>query len=383
MPERGAWTEACLGDLISLEYGSALQSEVRTGQGYPVIGSSGHCGRHDKALIDGPSIVVGRKGTVGSITWTDEPSWPIDTVYWVNPRQALNLRWLYWRLQSLGLKRMEASTGVPGLNRGDAYLANVAVPPEPEQRRIAEILNALDDQISHTKSLIKKLREIRSAMLAQLLLQPGRDWTDVRLREAVTLFSGGTPSTFNPQYWNGDIPWISAASLKSFYIRTSDRKLTSLGVSAGTRLVPRDTIIVVVRGMSLKSEVRIGITQREVAFGQDCKALVAAPGFDPRFLAFAVMAREPQVLQMVDEAGHGTGRLPTDLLSSLVMSMPQLDEQARIASILDSVYGREAASSRIVQEDLKLEKLYALKQGLMDDLLTGRVRVANGGNEGG
>ena len=67
--------------------------------------------------------------------------------------------------------------------------------------------------------------------------------------------------------------------------------------------------------MSLKTEFRVGVTERQVAFGQDCKAIIPAPGIDGKFLALALKARSRQILAMVDEAGHGTGRLPTDLIS--------------------------------------------------------------------
>src|SRR4051812_8111083 len=98
-------------------------------------------------------------------------------------------------------------------------------------------------------------------------------WTTTTLGECAIWYSGGTPSTSVPEYWGGDIPWITASSLHDFYVRDSERKITKLGLQNGTRLMPQDTIIFVVRGMSLKSEFRVGIARRPVAFGQDCKAI--------------------------------------------------------------------------------------------------------------
>jgi type I restriction enzyme, S subunit len=173
-------------------------------------------------------------------------------------------------------------------------------------------------------------------------------WRVIRLADAGKWLSGGTPLTSNTRYWGGEIPWISAASLKDFRIIESDRNVTRLGATAGTRLVPRGTILFVVRGMSLKTEFRIGIAQREVAFGQDCKALVAAPGVDAQFLAYSLMAHSGRVLAMVDEAGHGTGRLPTDQLARLEIGVPSLYEQRRIAEILVSMDELIASSEKIL-----------------------------------
>lgn len=190
------------------------------------------------------------------------------------------------------------------------------------------------------------------------------DWQVIRLAEAGTWLSGGTPPTANPRYWNGDIPWISAASLKAFEISDSDRNVTELGISAGTRVVPRDTILFVVRGMSLKKEFRIGITTTEVAFGQDCKALIPRGDLDARFLAHALSAHFHEVLGMVDESGHGTGRLPTDQLGKLSIDVPPLPEQRRIAEILDSL-----DESIRTNEQLIFKRARA-RQGLIDRLLT-------------
>jgi hypothetical protein len=186
-----------------------------------------------------------------------------------------------------------------------------------------------------------------------------RDWKSVQLKDAGTWLSGGTPFTDNPRYWDGDIPWISAASLKDFQISRSDRRITELGAISGTRLVPPGTVLFVVRGMSLKTEFRVGITERQVAFGQDCKAIIPARGIDAKFLALALKARSRDVLAMVDEAGHGTGRLPTDLIANLKIDVPALPEQQRITEIIDS------ADDQIRATEAALRKLTVLKSGVI------------------
>lgn len=159
-------------------------------------------------------------------------------------------------------------------------------------------------------------------------------WSAVRLRDAARWYSGGTPRTSTAAYWNGEIPWISAASMRTWYIQDSDRRITKLGSENGTRLVSKGTTLLVVRGMSLKTEFRMGVAARVLAFGQDCKALVAADGVLPAYLPYALAARTPQVLAMVDEAGHGTGRLATDRLGALTIWVPPVEEQRSIAQFL-------------------------------------------------
>jgi type I restriction enzyme, S subunit len=165
----------------------------------------------------------------------------------------------------------------------------------------------------------------------------GSEWEICELRDCATWYSGGTPSKSNPSYWNGTIPWISAKSLTGFFIHDSEDKVTELGVENGTRLVPENTILFIVRGMSLKTEFRMGITSKPVTFNQDLKALVPHNHINPKFLAYAIKGRTNEILGLVGEAGHGTGVLSTDRIQKLKILLPPINEQRAIAHILGTL----------------------------------------------
>ena len=86
-----------------------------------MFGSNGLVGEHAEFLIDGPGIVVGRKGSVGALAFSAEPFWPIDTTYYVVDKGDHNWRYLYYLLSSCGLTRLNSHSAVPGLNREDVY----------------------------------------------------------------------------------------------------------------------------------------------------------------------------------------------------------------------------------------------------------------------
>lgn len=173
-------------------------------------------------------------------------------------------------------------------------------------------------------------------------------WPDLPLGEAGKWRSGGTPSTTNPDYWGGAIPWISSGSLIGTRLSDSERRLTPEGAANGTSLVDEGAILFVVRGMSLKSEFRVGRSMRRLAFGQDCKAIVVDRAkFQPEYLTYALKALEPVILGMVDEAGHGTGRLDTGLMESLEVPKPDLATQTAIADVLGALDDKIAANERV------------------------------------
>lgn len=160
------------------------------------------------------------------------------------------------------------------------------------------------------------------------------EWRDVPLSDLVSFASGGTPSKSNPVYWDGEIPWISGASLKSLRLSASDRNVTTEAINNGTKLAPAGAVLILVRGMSLHQEIRVGQAQRELAFNQDLKALEAGPHILPDFLLYALDGRRKELLQLVHAAGHGTGVLAMDRLQALPIALPGLVEQRRIAAVL-------------------------------------------------
>jgi type I restriction enzyme, S subunit len=148
-------------------------------------------------------------------------------------------------------------------------------------------------------------------------------WETKQLDEVATFSSGGTPSKEEPNYWEGDYPWISAKDLKSFRIREAGLKLTPKGLAVA-KIAKKGSVLVLVRGMTLLKDLPIGYVERDVAFNQDIKALVAKSGVSGLFLAYSLLANKNRILNLVNVAGHGTGRLDTNLLKEFSIDLPQL-----------------------------------------------------------
>ena len=129
--------------VCTLEYGASLPKKNRVDGPYPVMGSNGISGYHNQYLIEGPAIIVGRKGSAGEVTYCESNCFPIDTTYYVRLRDpgCTNIIYIYHLLKALDLQSLRGGAGIPGLNRSDVYaMHKLPLPPlDVQQELVAEI----------------------------------------------------------------------------------------------------------------------------------------------------------------------------------------------------------------------------------------------------
>lgn len=186
------WQKVRLGDICTLHYGKALTATKRVAGDVPVYSSAGITGWHNKSLIDSRSIIVGRKGTVGSVYLCETPFWCIDTAYYILPNDDVcDFKYLYYRLLSLGLTKLNEDSAVPGLNRETAYSQEFSLPPLAEQKRIADILSSLDDKIELNNKINANLEAQAQALFKQwFVARCQSDWADISITSLFEIKDG-------------------------------------------------------------------------------------------------------------------------------------------------------------------------------------------------
>ena len=163
------WRALQLGDVCQFKYGKSLPKARRSGSGFGVFGSNGQVGLHDEALTDGTTIIVGRKGSLGEVTYSNDRCWPIDTTYYVDRSVTdADLRWLYYRMKAMPLTQLNRAAAVPGLNRDDAYVQKLLLPPIGEQRRLAEVLDAAEVLRAKRSEALAKLNTLTQAVFINM-----------------------------------------------------------------------------------------------------------------------------------------------------------------------------------------------------------------------
>jgi type I restriction enzyme S subunit len=249
----------------------------------------------------------------------------------------------------------------------------LVLPPLPEQHAIAAALSDVDALITALDRLIAKKRDIKQAAMQELLTGKRRlpgfsgEWKVRRIGETTQIVSGGTPSTHVPEYWNGDIYWCTPTDItgtQSKYLTSTARCITESGLkSSSASLLPVGTLLLCSRATI--GEVKIAATK--VCTNQGFKSLICSDDVDNEFLYYMLLTMK---LKFVEKAiGSTFLEISKREMAAMEIVLPPIAEQRAIAEVLSDMDAEIAALER------KRDKTRLLKQGMMQELLTGRIRL--------
>ena len=220
------WKLSELGDLLEVKYGKGLPKNIRKPNGVPVYGSNGIIGQHEVPLTKGPTIIIGRKGTVGAVHFSDLPCWPIDTTYFIDEFQDIDPAFIVFALRSVNLPYLDTSTAIPGLNREDLYNQKIPLPPIEEQKRIVSKLdellprvNAVRERLIRVKEIMKRFRQsVLSAACSGRLTEEWRNGKALGKAQRVNMADEhlGEDTTEVPASWSiGTIEQLASRAPRS------------------------------------------------------------------------------------------------------------------------------------------------------------------------
>ena len=185
------WKECKLGDIARINYGKGLPAQKRKLGSVPVFSSAGIAGWHNAPLVNNKGIIIGRKGTVGTVYYSDKPFFCIDTAYYIEPDEAkYDIRYLFYLLGTIGLTELNEDSAVPGLNRNTAYDQDILLPPIPEQCAIADVLSSLDDKIELLHRQNKTLEGIAEALWRKMFVEERNNSATACLNDYVSCING-------------------------------------------------------------------------------------------------------------------------------------------------------------------------------------------------
>ncbi|EFL4493583.1 restriction endonuclease subunit S [Escherichia fergusonii] len=206
------------------------------------------------------------------------------------------------------------------------------VPQDPNDEPASELLKRIAQEKAQLvkEGKIKKQKPLPPISDEEKPFELPEGWEWIRLGNIGEVKGGGTPSKNNPDFWKGNIPWVSPKDMKVNYISKSQLNISKEAVlESSVHLIPENSLIFVVRGMILAHTFPVAITKKEVTINQDMKA-ISTNQLNTDFLIYLLKANETRVICLVDRSSHGTCKLVSDKLFNLVLPLPPLEEQFRI-----------------------------------------------------
>jgi type I restriction enzyme S subunit len=268
------------------------------------------------------------------------------------------------------------STGVPQLTAPQIMNVELELPQYDEQKEVTTVLADVSSLIDMLGKQISKKKAIKQGTMQELLTGNRRlpgffgEWVNTKIGSITEVYSGGTPNTSEPAFWGGKIPWMNSGELNLKIVRQVQGRITEVGMdSSSTHFIPAECVLIGLAGQG-KTRGTAAFNTFPLCTNQSIAAIYPNPNkFDSKFLYYKMDTQYDQLRELSSGDG-GRGGLNKKLILDYEVVIPQsIDEQAAIATILTEM------DYEIENLEMKLTKYRQVKQGMMQQLLTGKIRL--------
>jgi type I restriction enzyme S subunit len=323
------------------------------------------------------SLVAEGAGKCSIVCEVKEPLTFESSIIRARPNQVISdSTYLYYMFNSpVGaylLGTILRQVAVSGITGSDLVKLEIPLPPLPEQRAIAAILGALDDKIELNRAMNTTIEELARTMFREMIRVEGHNCRRGSILELANLLSGGTPSTSEPTYWNGNIDWVSArdvGNVNGIFLLDTEKKITQKGVdNSNARFLPENTTIVTARG-TVGAFCMLGKT---MTINQSNYGLKAKEGISDYYIYFTLS----EMVEQLKQHSYGTifDTITTRTFQSAVCVHPRREAiiifESRVAPLFTAILNNQKQSRTLAQ----------LRDALLPKLMRGEVKILNGKN---
>lgn len=371
--------EQLLGNLLTFQRGYDITKAEQTEGEVPIVSSSGVSSFHNEAKATAPGVVIGRKGTLGTVHYLDRAYWPHDTTLWVKDFKGSHPRFLSYFLATLRLENFDTGASNPTLNRNHLHKIKVIAPGAKEQEKIAAVLGAYDDLIANNQRRIALLESMAEEIYREWFVRMRfpeasaverakgipSGWRVCSMADLFITSSGGTPSRSNPANFSGTIPWVKTGELKGTFISATEECISEIGLeSSAAKLLPARTVV-----MAMYCAMPdVAILDVDAATNQACCALT--PRSNRLGVTWSYFFASNALRQMVNFA-HGAAQqnLSQEIIRRFKVLAPDEPLIERFGAIADPLF--EQVSVLYRQNAL----LRSARDALLPRLISGKLRV--------
>ncbi len=272
------------------------------------------------------------------------------------------------------IKNLQTGSALKQLPVGRLNQLLLIFPPPSEQRVISKALSDVDALLSSLDRLIDKKRDLKQAAMQQLITGQTRlpgfsgEWEVKRLDEVGACFAGGTPSTTRTDYWGSGFFWLPSGRVQNNILKApldSEISITQRGLKeSAAKLIKPQSVLLAITGATCANA---ALLQFEATANQSVVAIEPFEGYEPRFLYYSLLLERSQILSL--QSGSAQGGVNLKIVKGLEIRFPTLSEQTAIANIISDM------DAELALAKAQRDKTAILKQGMMQELLTGRTRL--------
>lgn len=323
-----------LGEVSTLQRGFDLPNQNRLEGGIPIYAANGPVGFHNEMRVAGPGVITGRSGSIGNVHYVEGGYWPLNTSLYVKDFHGNDPKYIYWLLRNLRLDRFHHGTGVPTLNRNVVHRELVPIPPLPEQRRIAAILDKADALRVKRREAIAKLDQLLQSVFLEMFGDPVTN-PKCRVVELVSLCERVTDGTHqSPQWSETGVPFLFQSNVKPGEINFETKRSISFEeykvLTARCPIEYGDVLYTIVGSYGNAAMVK---THEKFCFQRHIAHLKPKVHVLPEFLE--AMMNHPSVKRQADERVTGVAQKTLILkeLKRLLVVEPSMEQQMQFRAV--------------------------------------------------
>jgi type I restriction enzyme S subunit len=357
------WEECLLGEVVTLQRGFDITQAQQIDGEYPVVSSSGTKSYHSEWKIIGPGVVIGRKGTLGSVFYLNCDFWPHDTTLWVKDFHGNLPRFIFYYLKSLDLGVYDVGSSNPTLNRNHVHLLPACVPSPDEQKAIAAVLSSLDDKIDLLHRQNQTLEAMAASLFRQWFVEEAQEDWEVRPLSSIANFLNGLACQKHPPKNELEkLPVLKIRELSSGISEASDWATSEVKleyiVEAGD----------VIFAWSASLMVKLWDGERCVLNQHLFK--VSSTEFPKWF--YLMWCKHHLAEFIAISASHATtmGHIKRGDLDAAMVSLPPTSELKIMSAQMTPLLEKQIAIAK------QMKSLEKLRDTLLPKLMSGEVRVA-------
>ena len=402
-------------EVLEIKSGKNQKDVADINGSYPIYGSGGIIGYSKEYLCPAGTTIIGRKGTINSPLYVNEPFWNVDTAFGLIPSQQLVSKYLYYFCCFFNFKALDKSTTIPSLAKRDLENVEMPVPPLDEQSsivaRIEELFSELDKAVGTLKTTKEQLEVYRQAVLKaafegkytkwwrknhnvsaneeycvlrkenqvfkdtsgdenELSLNIPDEWMKVRLGEIFDVEVGATPSRQHAEYWNGSIPWVSSGEVRFTTINKTREMITDIGLKkASTNLQPIGTVLLAMIGEG-KTRGQSALLNIPAAHNQNTAAILVSKTLcQPKYIYYFLQLNYENTRRV--GSGNNQKALNKERVRAIRVPFAPIAEQSIIVKEIEK---RLSICENIEQTvNTALAQADAMRQSILKQAFEGKI----------